>query len=204
MTTSWQVFLPCDLYYKRHINRWFLRVCMHYNDVIMSTMVSQITSLAIIYSTVYSGTDKKNIKAPRHWPLLGEFTGDRWIPRTKGQWRGKCFHLMTSSWMIPDNMYSLPMLFAIISPPLFSLLCPASSPAPRRCERVPLVWYFLCFHDEREKERKNEWMRNRERERERAKTTDRNRDSDKEREEEVGTLKTKDRQLNNFVPLLAS
>ena len=24
----------------------------------------------------------------------------RWIPRTKGQWRGKCFHLMTSSWFI--------------------------------------------------------------------------------------------------------
>ena len=28
---------------------------------------------------------KENIKAPRHWPLRGEFTGDRWIPRTKGQ-----------------------------------------------------------------------------------------------------------------------
>ena len=41
---------------------------------------------------------KENIKAPRHWPLWGEFTGDRWIPRTKGQLRGKCFHLMTSSW----------------------------------------------------------------------------------------------------------
>ena len=40
---------------------------------------------------------KENIKAPRHWPLCGEFTGDRWIPRTKGQLRGKCFHLMTSS-----------------------------------------------------------------------------------------------------------
>ena len=25
----------------------------------------------------------RNIKAPRHWPLWGEFTGDRWIPRTK-------------------------------------------------------------------------------------------------------------------------
>ena len=25
--------------------------------------------------------------------------GDRWIPRTNGQWRGKCFHLMTSSCM---------------------------------------------------------------------------------------------------------
>ena len=41
---------------------------------------------------------KVNIKAPRHWPLCGEFTGDRWIPRTNGQLRGKCFHLMTSSW----------------------------------------------------------------------------------------------------------
>ena len=28
---------------------------------------------------------KEDIKAPRHWPLWGEFTGDRWIPRTKGQ-----------------------------------------------------------------------------------------------------------------------
>ena len=25
---------------------------------------------------------------------------DRWIPRTNGQWRGKCFDLMTSSWML--------------------------------------------------------------------------------------------------------
>ena len=28
---------------------------------------------------------KENIKAPRHWPFLGEFTSDRWIPRTNGQ-----------------------------------------------------------------------------------------------------------------------
>ena len=41
---------------------------------------------------------KENIKAPCHWPLCGEFTGERWIPRTNGQLRGKCFHLMTSSW----------------------------------------------------------------------------------------------------------
>ena len=27
---------------------------------------------------------KENIKAPRHWPLWGEFTGDRWIPHAKG------------------------------------------------------------------------------------------------------------------------
>ena len=28
---------------------------------------------------------KKNIEAPRHWHLCGEFNGDRWIPRTKDQ-----------------------------------------------------------------------------------------------------------------------
>ena len=28
----------------------------------------------------------------------GEFTGDRWIPRTNSQYRGKCFHLVTSSY----------------------------------------------------------------------------------------------------------
>ena len=78
----------------------------HYNDVIMSAMASQITSLRIVYSIVYSGANKKNFKASRHWPLCREFTGDRWIPCTNGQWRGKCFHLMTSScWSI--NLYRI-------------------------------------------------------------------------------------------------
>ena len=66
----------------------------------MSAMASQITGLPIVYSTVYSGADQrasKSVKAPRHWPLWGEFTGDRWIPRTKGQSRRKCSHFMTSS-----------------------------------------------------------------------------------------------------------
>ena len=57
----------------------------HYHDVMMSTIASQITSLASVYSSVYLAPIKENIKAPRHWPLCGEFTGDRRIPRTKGQ-----------------------------------------------------------------------------------------------------------------------
>ena len=32
---------------------------LHYNDVIMSTIASQITSLTIVYSTVYSGVDQR-------------------------------------------------------------------------------------------------------------------------------------------------
>ena len=69
----------------------------HYTDVIMGTMVSQITSSPLFAQPLVQVQIKENIKAPRHWPLWGEITGDRWIPRTKGQWRGKCFHLMTSS-----------------------------------------------------------------------------------------------------------
>ena len=70
----------------------------HYNDVIMGAIASQITSLTIVYSIFIQTQIKENIKDPRHWPVCGEFTGDRWIPRTNGQLRGKCFHLMTSSW----------------------------------------------------------------------------------------------------------
>ena len=54
----------------------------------MGAMASQITSLTIVYSSVYSGADQRNIKALRHLPLCGEFTGHRWIFRTKGQKRG--------------------------------------------------------------------------------------------------------------------
>ena len=39
----------------------------HYHDVIMGPIASQITSLTIIYSTVYQTQIKENIKAPRHW-----------------------------------------------------------------------------------------------------------------------------------------
>ena len=72
----------------------------------MGTMVSQITGLTFVYSTVIQAQIKENIKAPRHWPLCGEFTGDRWIPRTNGQERGKCFHLMTSSWCSSEQFGS--------------------------------------------------------------------------------------------------
>ena len=42
----------------------------------------------------------RKIQAPRYWPLCGELTRDRWIPPTECPWRGKCFHLMTSSWHV--------------------------------------------------------------------------------------------------------
>ena len=52
----------------------------------MGAMESQITNLTIVYSQPFIQAQiKENIKVPRNWPLCGEFTGDWWIPRTKGQ-----------------------------------------------------------------------------------------------------------------------
>ena len=73
----------------------------HYSDIIMSAKASQITSVSIVYSTVCSGVDQIKHQSPASPPFV---TGDRWIPRTKGQWRGKCFHLMTSSWHVFENV----------------------------------------------------------------------------------------------------
>ena len=73
-----------------------LRV-IHYIDVIMTTIASQITSLAVVYSTVYSDVDQRKHQSSASLAFVWGIHRDRWIPRTKGQLRGKCFHLMTSS-----------------------------------------------------------------------------------------------------------
>ena len=70
---------------------------VHYSDVIMSAMTSQITGGTIVYSTVCSGADKKKHQSSA---LLAFVRGiHRWPgnSRKKAQQRWKCFHLMTSS-----------------------------------------------------------------------------------------------------------
>ena len=43
---------------------------IHYNDVIMSAMASQITSLTIVYSTVYSGVDQRKHQSSASLPFV--------------------------------------------------------------------------------------------------------------------------------------
>ena len=64
----------------RAVSKWF----SHYSDVIISTMASQITGISIICSSVCS-VQRKYQSSRVTGPLCGEFTGDRWIPRSKGQ-----------------------------------------------------------------------------------------------------------------------
>ena len=51
----------------------------HYIDVIMTTMASQITSLVVVYSTVYAGSDQRRHQSSA-WPLRREFTGTGEFP----------------------------------------------------------------------------------------------------------------------------
>ena len=56
----------------------------HYNDVITGAMASQITSLTIVYSFVYSGTDKKKHQSPAS---LGFVRGvHRWSVNSWHKW----------------------------------------------------------------------------------------------------------------------
>ena len=56
----------------------------HYNDVIMSMLSSQITSLTVVYSTIYSGTDQRKhqssaslafVRGIHRWPLNSPHKG---------------------------------------------------------------------------------------------------------------------------------
>ena len=70
-------------------------ILKHCGDVIISTKASQISGASIVYSTLCSGTDQRKhqtFASPALWgnsSVTGEFPA-------KGQWRGKCYHLMTS------------------------------------------------------------------------------------------------------------
>ena len=80
-----------------HITGLFVK---HYINVIMTTMASKITSFTVVYSTVYSDADQRKHQSSASLVFVWGIHRDRWIPHTKGQLRGKCFHLMTSSWGI--------------------------------------------------------------------------------------------------------
>ena len=80
-------------------NTCSLLIKWHYGDVIMTTMASQTTSLTVVYSTVYSDAYQRKHQSYASLAFVWGIHRDRWIPRTKGQLRGKCFHLMTSSWI---------------------------------------------------------------------------------------------------------
>ena len=80
------VKFPNELTTERLIYKRTRFIRVHYNDVIMDATASQITSLTIVYSTVYSGADQRKhqssaslaflrgihrgpVNSPHKWPV---------------------------------------------------------------------------------------------------------------------------------------
>ena len=69
----------CDCWRFISLKCWSITACIvQYNDVIMSSMASQITSLTIVYSTVYSRADQRKhqssaslafVRGIHRWPV---------------------------------------------------------------------------------------------------------------------------------------
>ena len=78
-SVKWRIYLSVSRYTSLPLH--FLPLYhwgSHYSDVIISAVASQITGVSIVCSTVCLGDAQRKVR--RHWPLLRESTGDRWIP----------------------------------------------------------------------------------------------------------------------------
>ena len=79
------VLIMCPLQTWTFLFNTYVHVlCLHYWDVIVGAMVSQITSLTTVYSTVYSGADQRKKSKLRvtglcegNSPVTGEFPAQR-------------------------------------------------------------------------------------------------------------------------------
>ena len=101
-----------------------LRSC-HYNDVIMSAMASQITSLTIFYSMVYSGADQRKyqssaslafVRGIHRWPV----NSPRKRPVTQKMFQFDDVIMLKFTWMPGSkpsiNLWDVQSLFKL-SPP---------------------------------------------------------------------------------------
>ena len=83
MTSLWHISTSVEIAFCSHIG---CSVVFHYDDVIMSAIASQVTSLTIVYSAVYPGADqskhqssaslafvwgihRRSVNSPHKWPV---------------------------------------------------------------------------------------------------------------------------------------
>ena len=96
----------------------------------MGAIASQITSLTIVYSIVYSDADQRNIKAPRDWPVCGNSPGPvnsphKW-PVTRKMFP---FDDVIMSWHVLDFLSS----YLVNDVPVHLVLLPRHEPTRMAC-----------------------------------------------------------------------
>ena len=128
-----------------------LRSC-HYNDVIMSAMASQITSLTIVYSTVYSGADQRKYQSSASlafvWGIhLWPVNSPRKRPVTQKMFQFDDVIMLKSITWMPGSKPSI-NLWDVLS--LFKLSLPGST-RQRHCiwqyQKHFLMLKYVIFSD---------------------------------------------------------
>ena len=94
---------------------------IHYTDVIMGTIASQITSLTVVYSIVYSDADQRKhhssaslafvwgihrgpVNSPHKWPVTRKmFPFDGLIMIIKSQWKFRLMFILIATKMCGDR-----------------------------------------------------------------------------------------------------
>ena len=66
------------------VHKWFNMITSHYSDIIMDAMVSQITSLTIVYWTIYSGADQRKHQSSAS--LAFEQRIHQWLVNSLHKW----------------------------------------------------------------------------------------------------------------------
>ena len=81
---SWVQVYPCSYEILGNVRGLVSPACHHYNDVIMSAMACEITSITIVYSTIYSDTDQRKnpssaslafVRGIHRWPVNSPHKG---------------------------------------------------------------------------------------------------------------------------------
>ena len=80
-----------SLLFWRKMTLWWLRFCRPqwkhpYSDVIMTTMASQINSLTVVYSTVYSDADQRKHQSSASLAFVWGIHRGRWIPAQRASY----------------------------------------------------------------------------------------------------------------------
>ena len=83
---SYSMVIKCVLFTCVYFIPWLIHSLFHYDDVIMDAIASQITSLTIVYSTIYTDVDQRKhqssaslafvwgihrgpVNSPHKWPV---------------------------------------------------------------------------------------------------------------------------------------
>ena len=109
VTINFRLSIIKTIYWIAWFNIVVITVHFQYNDII---------NLRIIYSTLYSGSDQRKHQSSASLAFVRGIHHDQWIPPTRGQKFGKCFHLMTSSCMLcSSKMTTCQFMFPLLALP---------------------------------------------------------------------------------------